>query len=288
MKRAVRFIVLGGYAFLVLLPALGQQGSDAGSFPAALKSAADLPSVAQLPSGRSTAIGGVIAQVDPVRDQLTLNAAGMRPMKILFDERTQIFRDGAKIPVLDLRPTQHASIQTTLDDGKVFAVSIHILSNSLESAYQGRVVSYRPRSGEITVADAQSGEPLTLVVPQDAVVSRQGQSTFSSMASGLSDLQTGTLVSVNFRPDGQGRGIADHVSILATPGSTFIFDGSISQVDSHDGYFVLISSQEDQSFRIYFGASQLAGLSDLRPGNRVRATARYDGTRYVATGLTIH
>jgi len=288
MKRAVRFILLSGSALLVMLPALGQQGSDAGSFPAALKSSADLPSVAQLPSGRSTAIGGVIAQVDPVRDQLTLNAAGMRPMKILFDERTKIFRDGAKISVLELRPTQHASIQTTLDDGKVFAVSIHILSNSLESVYQGRVINYRPRTGEITVADALSGEPLTLVVSKDAVFSRQGQREFSSMASGLSDLQTGTLVSVNFRPDGQGRGIADHLSILATPGSTFIFDGSISQIDSHDGYFVLISSQEDQSFRIFFGASQLPGLANIRAGNRVRAMALYDGTRYVATSLTIH
>lgn len=288
MKRVVRLILLGGSTFLALVPALGQQGSDAGSFPAALKSTADLPSVTQLPAGRSTAIGGVIALVDPVRDQLTLNAAGMHPMKILFDERTQIFRDGAKISVLDLRPTQHASIQTTLDDGKVFAVSIHILSNSLESVYQGRIVSYRPRTGEITVADAQSGEPLTLVVSNGAVFVRQGQREFSSMTSSASDLQIGTLVSVNFRPDGQGRGIADHVSILATPGSTFIFDGSISQVDQHAGFFVLISSQEDQSFRIYFNSSQFPQISELRTGNRVRVMARYDGTRYVATSLTIH
>jgi len=287
MTRAVHLIVLSGSALLCVAPAPGQQSRDIQSFPAVWKPAADLPSVTQLPAGKSTALGGEIARVDSVRDQLTLNAMGMRPMKILYDERTQVFRDGTRISVLDLRPTQHASIQTTLDGSNVFAVSIHILSSSLESVYQGRVVSYRPDSGEITIADGLSGEPLTLSISKDAVFAREGQRAFSSVASGPSDVETGTLVSVRFRSDGGGRGVAEHVSILATPGSTFIFDGSISQVDLHDSYFVLISSQEDQSFRIYFGSAQLSGIADLRSGNRVRVMARYDGTRYTATSLTI-
>lgn len=49
-------------------------------------------------------------------------------MKILFDQRTQVFRDGVKIPLLDLKPADHASVQTTLDGEKLFAISIHILS----------------------------------------------------------------------------------------------------------------------------------------------------------------
>jgi hypothetical protein len=286
MTRAVHFLLLSASAFLYPASALCQQSRDVPPIPATVSPASDLPSMAQLPAGKSTALGGEIGLVDSVRDQLTLNAAGMRPMKILFDERTQVFRDGARISVLDLRPTQHASIQTVLDGDKVFAVSIHVLSNSLENSFEGRVESYDPRTGEISIADGLSGEPLKLLVPGNAVVVREGQSAFSSAPSGPSDIATGTLVTVKFRSEGEGRGIADHVSILATPGSTFIFDGSISQMDPHDGYFVLVSSQEDQSFRIFFGSANLPTLGDLRPGNHVRVTARYDGSRYVATSLT--
>jgi len=286
MTRAIHIILLSG-SLLLAASAQGQQSQDLPSMRADVKSASNLPPVMQLPAGSSTVVGGEIQLVDPVRDQLTLNAAGTRPMKILFDERTRVFRDGAKISVLDLRRSEHASIQTMLDGGKVFAVSIHILSKFVDNAYEGRVVNYDPRSGQITIADALSGEPLKLLVARDAVVVREGQRAFTSTPSGASDLQTGTLVSVKFRPDGEGRGIASHVSILATPGSTFNFDGSISQVDLEGGYFVLVSSQEDQSFRIFFGSAQRAGIADLRPGNHVRATAQYDGTRYVATGLTI-
>jgi hypothetical protein len=286
MTRTIHSILLAGSAILYMASAQCQQSQDIPSVSATVTSASDLPSVAQLPAGKSTVLGGDIALVDPVRDQLTLNAVGMRPMKILYDERTQVFRNGTKVSVLDLRPSQHASIQTMLDGDKVFAASIHILSNSLESVFQGRVESYHPQTGEITIADALSGEPLKLFVPKDALIARQGQRAFSSAPTGLWDLETGTLVSVSFRSEGQGRGVADHVSILATPGSTFNFDGSISEMDQHAGYFVLVSSQEAQSFRIFLGTVQLTSFANLHPGNQVRVTARYDGTRYVATSLT--
>ena len=37
-------------------------------------------------------------------------------MKILFDERTQVYRDGVRIPLRDLRPEDHASVQTILEE----------------------------------------------------------------------------------------------------------------------------------------------------------------------------
>jgi hypothetical protein len=287
MTKAAHLILLSGSAFLVLASAHGQQSRDIDSIPADVKSAAGLPAVAQLPAGRSTVFGGEIALIDPVRDQLTLRAVGMHPMKILFDERTQVFRDGTRISVLDLRPAQHASIQTTLDGDKVFAASIHILSGSLESTFEGRVESYEPRTGEIAIADGNSGEPLKLVVPRDAVVAREGQRAFASAPSGEWDLQTGTLVSVKFRSDGEGRGIADRVSILATPGSTFVFDGSVSEVDLKTRSLLLVDSLHDQSFRIFFGPAQLSAISDLHSGNHVRVTAQYDGKQYEATTLAV-
>ena len=90
-----------------------------------------------LPSGKSTILGGAIRDVDPVLDRFTLRIVGEKPIKILFDERTQIFQDGKKVPLRDLKPADHASVQTILDGTNVFALSVHVLSKSPEGDYQG-------------------------------------------------------------------------------------------------------------------------------------------------------
>src|ERR1035437_1775166 len=79
-------------------------GQNASVQPAATvqHGSADLAALPPPPRGRSTVEGGTIRSVDPVRDQLTLNVYGTKPMKILFDERTQVYRDGVKTPLSDL------------------------------------------------------------------------------------------------------------------------------------------------------------------------------------------
>src|SRR5579863_1204224 len=86
----------------------------------------DLSAIPPLPSGKSTILGGAIHDVDPVLDRFSLRIVGEKPITILFDERTQVFLDGKKIPLLDLRPASHASVQTILDGTSVFALSVHI------------------------------------------------------------------------------------------------------------------------------------------------------------------
>ena len=58
-------------------------------------------------------------------------------MKILYDERTQVYRDGVKAPLSDLHAQDHASIQTVLDGTKIFALSIHMLSKAPEGECPG-------------------------------------------------------------------------------------------------------------------------------------------------------
>src|SRR6266849_5987302 len=86
-----------------------------------------LPALPAMPRGNSTVIGGSIRQVDGVRDQLTLNIFGGHAMKVLFDERTQVYRDGQKTSLRDLRAGDHVSVETMLDGTTVFARSIHML-----------------------------------------------------------------------------------------------------------------------------------------------------------------
>ena len=91
----------------------------------------------------------MIRTVDPVRDQLILSVYGTKPMKILYDERTQVYRDGVKTSLSDLRAKDHASVQTVLDGTKIFAVSIHMLSQAPQGECQGQVLSYDAGTGHI-------------------------------------------------------------------------------------------------------------------------------------------
>src|SRR6185437_10183957 len=192
-----------------------------------------------LPKGNPTVIGGVIGSVDPVRDQIKLKVFGGKSMDILFDPRTRVYRDGKLVSLRDMRPDDHASVETVLDGTKIFAMSVHMLSHTPQGECQGQVLRYDPSSGELTVSAAISQEPIKLIVPSSARVLRKGQSTFVAAHSGAPALVSGDLVSVTFTSGGDGRGVANQVAILASPGSAFVFSGNITVLDLHSGLLVL-------------------------------------------------
>jgi hypothetical protein len=297
MQRKFVLLMLGG-ATLVQLPALtGMAQQLVASKPVAgaesapsvtvhgSSPAGDLPPLPPPPGGKSTVFGGAIRKVDPVRDQLTLGIYGEKPLKILFDERTQVYRDGRRVPLRELGLCDHASVQTTLDGASVFALSIHILSQSPQGDYQGRVLSYRPDSGELTLEASTIGEPLKLHVSQTTSIARQGQSAFASTPSGLSDLARGSLISVQFQSNRDGRGEATHIAVLAVPGAAFSFSGDISALDLKAGYLDLFDPQSDRSYRIYFDPAHAPAVSDLHSGAHLNVSVNYDGTRYVANAI---
>jgi hypothetical protein len=246
----------------------------------------DVSAIPPLPSGKSTILGGAIHDIDPVLDRFTLRIVGEKPIRILFDERTQVFLDGKKIPLRDLRPSSHASVQTTLDGTSVFALSVHILSQLQQGAYRGEVMSYNPSTGDLELVGGHGGGSIRFRVSNDATFARKGQGSFVASQSGPSDLQKGTLVSIEFEPDGNGRGTITKVTVLATPGSQFVFSGNLTALDMHTGSMVLIDPTNNQSYQIEFNSSSLASMPDVRPGQRVRVAAEYDGTRYLAHNVT--
>ena len=241
-----------------------------------------------LPEGRRTILGGEIRNFDPVRDQFSLQIYGQRPMKILFDERTQVYRDGVKIPVRDLGPEDHASVQTTLDGANVFAVSIHILSGSPEGECDGRVLRFNPNTGELAVVSAMSPEPVKLSVTANASIARVGEPEFTKASSGLSDLVPGTLVSASFESDATRRNVAREIKVLAVPGAAFAFSGKISFIDMHTGTMVLNDPRDGKSYQIHFDSARFATSEALRPDANVTVTATYDGTRYAANAITMN
>ena len=222
MEHVLAAIMLGAVAVGQIGLAGETSGRIAGPKSAFMSegTARDLPALPAASEGKSTILGGEIRSVDFVRDQFMLKVFGQRPVKILFDARTQVFLDGKKIPLHDLHSYDHASVQTILDKTNVFALSIHMLSRSPEGEYEGQVLNFNPETRELTVGAAVSGQPIKLLVPMDAHVAREGQAASPSELPGPSDLVKGALISVKFQSDKQGRGVATQITILAAPGSS--------------------------------------------------------------------
>jgi hypothetical protein len=239
------------------------------------------------PRGKSTILGGEIRRVDPVRDEFTLRVFGQRLVKILFDERTQVYLDGKKVPLRDLGSSVHASIETVLDGTDVYALSIHILSHAPGGEYQGRVLGYDSAAHELTISSPISSQSIKLIVPTNTSVVHQGQGALSSALSSTSDLVKGDLISIEFESDNKGRGIASQIAILAAPGSAFIFSGDLSSLDMHSGFLVLVDQRDGKSYAIHFDSRQLPASQNLHEGDHLRVTATYDGTRYVANELSV-
>ena len=109
MDRSLALFVIGGVLVAQMLVA-GAKSEQSSNTQLALEVASEaengsakVPALPAAPHGKSTVIGGEIQNVDPVRDQLRLKAYGQKPMTILFDERTQVYLDGKKLSLLDLR-----------------------------------------------------------------------------------------------------------------------------------------------------------------------------------------
>src|SRR6202167_2893641 len=252
----------------------------------------DLPPT---PSGKSTVIGGAIRGVDLVRDQLTLNVFGGRPLKVLFDARTQVYRDGLRTPLRDLRAGDHVSVETVLDGTTVFARSIHMLSALPEGECQGQVLNYNPAEHELTVRDVLSREPVKLRVPAGTPIVRSGQaaSNPSSSSPGSSDMSSldlvkGTLISVKFQSDNKGHAIASQIAILATPGAAFVFVGNIASLDLHSGLLALIAPRDDKRYEVFFDSARFPISRTLHEGAEVTVTTEFDGGRYVANTITVN
>lgn len=238
------------------------------------------------PSGTATVMGGVIRDLDPVRDQFKLDVfGGGKPIKVLFDARTRIFRDGKPVKVRDLHSDDRASVETTLDGDNIYALSIHMLSKAPEGQTQGQVRDFDPGKSIVTIDTALSSEPIKLYIPPNTPIARTGQTHFTSDHSGAARLEPGDLITAKFTSGDDGHGVAQQISILATPGSTFVFSGNITDLDMHSGLLVLTDPRDNSTYRLYFNPVVFRDAK-LQQGDSIRVSARFNGQRYEARTIT--
>ncbi len=238
-----------------------------------------LPALPALPRAKVSLIGGTVYKLDRIRDQFTIQVFGGGKMKIYFDPRTHIYKDGGEASVADLRRGDRVSIDTILDGSTVFARTIR-LKGVAGGEGQGIVVSYREDKRELQIRDALSPVPMKLHLTNKTRVVDHGQPASTSA------LMRGALVSVTFGSTKDGRAVADEVSVLATPGASFTFVGQISALDLSTGLLVLTSATDGKTYEIYLDKS-LSG-DNLRQAAQVTVNTRFDGSRYVAQNFTVN
>lgn len=246
--------------------------------PAAMNLAPDIPSI---PNGKTTVIGGAIRNVDRLQDRITLAVYGGKDMKIFFDQRTQVFRDGQPVALSELKAGERISVETLLDGELVFARSIHALTQSLDGECHGQVISYDRASGELLVRDGLAPDAVKVRVPASATILGKGQQTATAASLG-----PGALVSVSFVPDGNGHAIARQVSILAEPGFAFVFSGTVSYLDLHSGVMVVVDPRDQKRYEISFNP-RTSVRDSLREGIGVTVTAGFDGRQYSAKQIQV-
>ncbi|HEV2137178.1 MAG TPA: hypothetical protein VGR47_23365 [Terracidiphilus sp.] len=288
MRRLIPMVVAGGIALAQASFSAASSTQPSASDDATTEASTGVPPMPALPAGETTILGGAIRNIDPVLDRFTLDIFGERPMRIQFDDRTKLFRDGNPIPLRQLGPADHASVQTALDGTHVFAESIHILSQAPQGETEGVVQSYHPGSGRLELRSALSPKPQKFVVPGNTPITRVGQPKFTAARSGAADLTRGSLISITFAPDLNGRAMVRRVTVLAVPGSTFIFGGEVSYLDLASGSLVLVDSRDGKSYRINFNANRFPAVANLHVGNNVTIKASFEDARYLATSITIN
>jgi hypothetical protein len=273
---------------IVSSPAAAPSSNDAvqpvaaDSAETAIDPASLLPDLPSLSPQKASLIGGTLERLDRVRDQLTIRVFGGGKMNISFDPRTHIYHDGALASASDLRQGDRVYIDTILDGSTVFARSIRLKTTASAGENQGIVTSYRADKGELMIRDALSPQPLKVRLTSQTRLLNGGQ------AASPSDLVPGTLVAVKFGARRDGSDIAQEVSVLAVPGASFTFAGRVTAVDLRLGLLVLTSSTDGKTYEIHIDPSTVQVDDSLRLGSDITAVAKFDGSHYVARGLTIN
>jgi hypothetical protein len=256
-------------------PAVSSATSPAKSDDAAQPSAAltvDSPR-AELGSGKVGLVRGVLKRLDPIHDQLLIRAFGGGDIRIAFDPRTQLLAENTSTQLISLPPGSVVSVDTVINDGKLFARAVRIgASEAVE--LNGEVVRYDATRSQLTLRDPLSPKSVVLRITPSTVVVNRGQSAAAQA------LSPGMLVQVWFSPTHSAGNSVNRVEILAERGNSFVFQGRIVAVDLRSRVLAL-SNDSDQSVRdLAFGSLDTDSLRLLHEGADVSIQAEFDGERY--------
>jgi Domain of unknown function (DUF5666) len=281
------------WTLAITYPVSGQQSSPVSATssvslpPASVSQASDstpdpLLDVPPMPKGDVTLVGGTVKHIDRLRDRLLVQAFGGTAMRVAFDERTHIYRDGVETTQLGIRPGDRVYVDTMLDGSRVFARNIRVETGARVADTSGQVLSINARHGTITLRDQVLAQPVTVLVDQKTSVLRDKQPV------SFSDLSPGALVTVRFSPERAHGGVAREIQILAAPGMRFTFAGKVTFIDLRSGILSLENLTDGKTYDLNFSLRQVDKRDVLRIGCDVTVLATFERTGYQADSVIVN
>ena len=230
-----------------------------------------------LPRGSTTLVGGTVHSIDQIRDRLTLQPFGGSPMKVFFDERTHIYRDGTPTTQMGIHKGDRVYVDTMLDGTRVFARNIRVVTGALAADARGQVLVNDLRRRMITVQDELSAQPVTFrVTPATVVDTGSGKTT-------VAQLLTGSLVQVKFSADRRSD-VAQEISVLAAPGSAATFYGKITYLNLSTRMIAVANESDKKTYDIRFTPAAV-DVNSLQQGAQVLVKATFNGQGYTASNI---
>jgi hypothetical protein len=256
-----------------------QPQSDSGTTTAAERENYDpLLDLPPLPHNRVTLMGGTVVSLDEIMNHMVIQPfGGKQKMKVAFDTRTHFYRDGKPIAEREIKQGQRIYVDTQLNGSKVFAKTIWIQTSAENGVGQGQIVDFDSRRQILTVRDELSSQPLKMRLTS-ATVLRKGERQAS-----VGDLAEGALVRLSFGPEGE----LQQVTVLATPGTAFVFAGRVTYIDMSRKLIAIDNRSDQKKYDVFVDAVPANVLRQVREGDDVTVSAVFDGNQYAARSLTV-
>ena len=239
-----------------------------------------LPDLPPVPQKNATLVGGTLEKLDRVRDRLTVRVFGGGRTTALIDPRTRVFRGTKQATIADLREGQRVYLDTILDGSTIFAKNIRLDAVAALGESRGVIMKYGENRGELSIRDSIAPFPIKVRLSSSTQFVQGDRNVPAST------LVPGTLVDVTFTPEGNGHDTAQKISILALPGTRYVFTGQVVHIDLRTGLVVLNSSTDHKTYEIYLDPSFRPDDS-LQPGSTVTAVTSFQDSRYVTRNLTV-
>ena len=270
----------------LVLSAAAQQPVSANPSPASVVPAGTtgdpLLDVPPMPAGDVTLVGGTVKNIDRVRNRLVVQPFGSgSSMKVTFDERTHIYRDGVETTHLGVRKGERVYVDTMLDGHRVFARNVRVVTGGQAADSTGQVLSFEPGTGVLMLRDRLSSRAVAVRVMPTTLIRLRDQTGTQA------DLKPGAIIAVKFAPESGYRGTAREISVVAAPGASFLFVGRVTYIDLRNGVISIESRTDNKLYDISFSADRVQLPEGFTIGAQARVMAIFDGSRYRADSLTV-
>jgi hypothetical protein len=232
-----------------------------------------------LPKGDVSLVGGVVRNIDRVRNRINVQPFSGKSMTVRFDDRTHIYRDGVETTQLGIRKGDRVYVDTMLDKSSVLARNVHVVTEIQPADARGQLMQFNDRRQVMVVQDELSRQPVRFRVDSTTAI-KKGSSTGT-----VADLAPGALISVRFAPDKGNRDVAREVTIYATPGALYTFAGEITHLNLATGTLAIHNLSDDKSYDISFDPSMTSQALQL--GAQATIQAQFTGRNYKASQIQV-